>query len=288
MSYDILYGKQFIKVDDNRVIPFVLIGSNNLYEAGNNNKRVREWSNTYAHSEGKRVIVENDTLLANIDKYREQTMERCAENVKEYKDESWAYDDKRWGYHTSVAMYGKHTSTTSFGMYKSFFKNGIKEAMTVEELYDAHVTISLRVSPYYDAKEFEAMNVKVLPTVYIKTTQQLIDTIAEYEAYYAGVKSATLYISESGMEWFMRRKPKRKVDKKETKHIIVKEYYVLKAINTGFYFFRNTKYGYKYSYHAISGKAFHSEAKAKAFHKRMRNKELFTVTKIEDTRSFSI
>ena len=293
MSYDLLYNKQFIKVDDKRVIPFVLIGSNNVYEAGSNNKRVRGWSNTYAHSEGKRLIVENDTILANIDKYREQTMKRCAESVKEYKDDRWAYDDKRWGYHTSVAMYGKHTTTTSFGAYKSFFKNGIKEAMTVEELRNVGVTLSLRVSTYHDKAEFETLNLSVLPTVYFKTTQELIDKIGEYEAYYADAKSASLYISENGMDWFLDKKQRNKrndiiTKRAEKKQVTVNEYYVLKHIENGTCFVKNIRYGYKYSYHAISGKGFYSEAKAEAFHKRMRNKDLFAVTKIEGTRSFSI
>lgn len=288
MSFDILYNRQFIKVDDKRVIPFVLIGSNNLYEAGSNNKRVREWSNIFTYNDGKRVIVENDTLLANIDKYRERTMERCAEQVKEYKDDSWAYDDKRWGYHVGVAMYGKHTSTTTFSAYRSFFKNGIKEAMTIEQLFGVGVRISIRVSPYYDEKEFQADNIMVLPTIVFKTTQELVDTVAEYEAYYKDVKSATLWLSASGMDNYLERKRYQRKRDKVKERVTVNEYYVIKHIENDTYFTKGLKYGYRYSYHAISGKAFHSEAKAKAFHKRMRNKELFAVTKIEDTRTFSI
>jgi hypothetical protein len=289
MSYDILYGKQFIKVDDKRVIPFVLIGSNNCYDL--NNKRARDWYNTYAHNEGRHIIADNDKLLANIDKYREDTMKRCAENVINYNDASWAYDDKRWGYHTSLSMYGKHTATTSFGVYKSFFKTGIKEAMSIEELITAGVSICLKLSPYYDKEEFANKNITALPTVYLKSTQQLIDTVAEYEAYYANVKSATLWLSESGMDRYLdkKRMSKRiaKIKKRaEKKSITVNEYYVL--YNGVGYLIKNTKKGYHYSYQPISGKAFINEKTANAFHKRMRYKESFEVTKIEGTRNFLI
>lgn len=289
MSFDLLYDKQFIKVDDKRVIPFILIGCSNVYD--HNNKRVRDWNNTYAHNEGRHIIADNDKLLANIDKYREDTMKRCAENVINYKDESWAYDDKRWGYHTSLSMYGKHTATTSFGVYKSFFKTGIKEAMSIEELITAGVSISLRVSPYYDKEEFATKNITELPKVYLKSTQQLIDTIAEYEAYYANVKSATLWLSESGMDRYLDKKRMSKriakiKQRAEKKSVTVNEYYVL--YNGVGYLIKNTKKGYQYSYQPISGKAFINEKTANAFHKRMRNKKCFEVTKIEGTRNFSI
>lgn len=287
MSYDILYGRQFIKVDDKRVIPFMLIGSNNCYDL--NNKRARDWNNSYAHTDGRRIIIDNDTLLASIDKYREDTMNRCAQDVTQYNDESWAYDDKRWGYHVALAMYGKHTTGTTFGAYKSFYKTGIKEAMTIEELYEEGVRISIQLTSYYDKKEFEEHFVSVVPTVTFKTTQELIDTIAQYEAYYKGVKSATLWLSESGMDSYLERK--RRLNRlvkqsKEKKRITVNEYYVLSAGNA--YFIRNRKHGYEYCYSAVSAKAFMTEKAANTFHKRMRNKNCFEVVKIEDTRFFSI
>lgn len=291
MSYDILYGKQFIKVDDKRVVPFILIGSNNCYDL--DNKRSRDWNNTYAHSEGRHIIADNDKLLANIDKYREDTMKRSADNVIEYKDDSWAYDDKRWGYHTSVSFYGKHTTGTTFGAYKSFYKNGIKEAMTIEELDAVGVRISLRVSNYVNKAELDANNLSILPTVYFTSSKQLADTIAEYEAYYANVKSATLWLTEVGMSSYMEKKKRirrnAKLEKKaEKKRVTLNEYYVLKQLNGDGYFIKNKKYGYQYTFNPISSKAFPNEKVIKAFHKRMRNKENFEVRKIEDTRTFLI
>jgi hypothetical protein len=48
VSYDIIYGKQFVKLrKTGEVIPMLLSGSNNCYEigvGGRNGRRTRDWS----------------------------------------------------------------------------------------------------------------------------------------------------------------------------------------------------------------------------------------------------
>ncbi len=284
MSYHILYDKQFIKVDGNRVIPFYLGGDNNVYDF--NNKRARDWGNSYAHTD-KSMIVGNKQLLDSIDDYRKQTIERSNDNVKEYKDESWAYDDKRWGYHTSVAMYGKHTTKTTFSAYRNFYKSGIEQALTIEELEEVGVRITMCVSPYVEDKVLQEKGLERKPSVTFTSTQQMIDAITEYEAYYGGV--VILYLHEVGMDWYMIHKKRvrrnAKLEKQtEKKRVTVNEYYVL--YNGVGYFIKNKKDGYIYTFNPISSKAFIDEKTIKAFHKRMRNKENFEVKKIEGTRYF--
>ena len=116
MSYTILYAKQFIKIDETRVIPFILQGDNNVYES--NRKRARDWSNSYAFT--RTIITSNEALLQEIERFKQDTLESCNEYVKQY-DETWAFDEKRFGYHTGIAVGGRHTTKTTFGMFKNFF-----------------------------------------------------------------------------------------------------------------------------------------------------------------------
>jgi len=274
MSYHILYNKQFIKVDANHVIPFYLGGDNNVTVGhGRNEKRARDWGNSFAHTMGN-IIVSNVDLLANIDQYREQTMKRAAEQVEQY-DESWAYDDKRWGYHTSVAIYGNSTRGTSFNAYKAFYANGIKNAMTIEELLERGVTIS--IAPYY-WKEEDILNkgLEIKERVRFSSTEHMVATIKEYTEYYNN-HGVSLYLNECGMNYHMERKKTENLHKKYQRNnqkvsVTVQEYYVLEMLECSGAFLKNTARGMSYSHDYRYGKAFMTEKEVNKFHKNMKNK----------------
>ena len=291
MSYHIFYDKQFIKVDENHVIPFYLGGDNNVtVGSGREEKRARDWSNSYAHTMGN-MIVSNTDLLANIDQYREQTMKRAAEQVLQY-DESWAYDDKAWGYHTSLCMYGHGTRTTSFNAYKSFFKNGIKNALTIEQLREQGVTITMRPYRWEDA-DILGKGLEIKPDVTFSSTEHMVAAIKEYSEYYDN-HGVSLYLTECGMDWFMRQKKhvnrQKKYDRnREKTAITVQEYYVLALVNNEeLAFIKNTARGYKYSYFLSGGKSFINEKVANTFLKRLRNKQNFVVKKVAEPKVFRI
>ena len=289
MSFDIIYNRQFIKVDENQVIPFLEMGSNNCYEAsGNGRKRARDWGSSLFLTNGK-IITNNEDLLKEIDKLEESTKQNCFNNTKQY-GEGWEYDSKRFGYHTGISFYGKSTSSTSFSAFKSYHKNGIKEAMTIEELLEYDIKISLNVYRWVD-KDITDKGLEIKPNVTFTSTQHMIDTINEYESYYGN--KVTLYLRCNG-GWLIERMKKTKnrnkvVNRKEKKSVEVNEYFILRNENGG-YFVRNTARGYKYSYFASSSsvKSFMSEKQAESFKKKMRNGDLFVIEKRECSYVFNV
>ena len=198
MSYTILYAKQFIKVDDENVIPFMLMGDNNVYEG---TKRARDWQRT--HFFGKKLVVSKKTIEDTIDNLRTESIERCNEYVEEY-DDTWAYDDSRFGYHVGIAISGKHTSKTTFKMFKNFYMNGVKNAKTIEELAKLGCSIAIRVS-HWDAEKIKKEGLEIKPTVAFTSTQHMIDTIREYEEYYKEI-NVNLYLDQYGISRIVKTK----------------------------------------------------------------------------------
>jgi len=215
LSYSILYDKQFIKLGDNLFIPMVQCGDNNVYEAaGSGRKRARSWSNDSWIANGKTICSRED-IENRVNEIRNDAVKRCEEYVKEY-DESWAYEDKRFGYHTGIAIYGKHTSKTTFGNFKGFYMSGCDGALTVEELLKYSVNVCIRL-PYYCKEEIEKKGLECKQNVYPKTTEELLNTIKEWDEYYGN--EITYYIDfgyRLGIKKYKKRKVKNKTTKRKT------------------------------------------------------------------------
>jgi hypothetical protein len=284
MSYEIFYNKQFIKVDDNRVIPMVEMGSNNCYEAsGGNARRARDWHNSTAFNKDCNVITTNADLLAEIEKWQADKFK--GQYVSEGEEPSTEAEfNKRFGYHTLLAMYGKHTTTTSYGMFLGFFKAGIANAKTIEELAEKGIIFYLTVLNYCEDKATEK-GLEIKDRVAFTSTEQMIAAIAEYEDYYRGtgvgyyISTRTGYAIES-MQRQDRRAKKAALPKKEP--IEVSEYYALKCLTTTGYFIKQSRRKYRYAFTPSGGKKFASEKEAIRYHKRMKNNGLFAVEKIAE------
>lgn len=249
MSYTILYAKQFIKIDENHVIPFILQGDNNVYET--DRKRARDWGNSYAFT--KTMITSNEALMQEIERFKLDTIERCDEYVKQY-DDTWAFDEKRFGYHTGIAIGGNHTTKTTFGMFKNFYANGIKDAKTIEELRELNCSIGMRVYRWRK-EDITSKGLEIKPDVMFMTTEDAVNKIKEYEDYYAG-HNIYLYLFAYGMDRAIAILKKPKQPKQKVK---VDQYF---RIDTPFgYFLKNSKYGFNYS--AWNAKPFRTEKDAK-------------------------
>ncbi|MFG6378283.1 MAG: hypothetical protein K1W19_08220 [Lachnospiraceae bacterium] len=109
MSYEIVYNKQFLKIDGN-IIPLALCGSSNCYESLPNGRqrREREWNAIYIGGSNKTIAVTEAEIMERIKSYCDggEYQEHFIQNGK------WV-DDK--------------------GLIR-FFQNGIKNAKTIEEL----------------------------------------------------------------------------------------------------------------------------------------------------------
>lgn len=249
MSYTILYAKQFIKIDENNVIPFILQGDNNVYES--DRKRAKDWGNSYMFN--KNIITSNEALMQEIERLKLDTIERCDDYVKQY-DETWAYDEKRFGYHTGIAIGGNHTTKTTFGMFKNFYANGIKDAKTIEELRELNCSIGMKVYRWKDS-DITDKGIEIKTDVMFTSTEQAVEKIKEYEEYYKG-HNVYLFLFSYGMDRAIAKlkKPKQPKQKEKVDHYF--------RIDTPFgYFLKNTKNGFRYG--TWSAKPFRTEKDAK-------------------------
>ena len=282
MSYEIFYNKQFIKVDDQRVVPMIEIGSNNCYEAsGGNAKRARDWHNSTAFNKDCNVITTNADLLAELEKWRVSTFESAY--VREGEEPvTEAEFNKRFGWYAGLAMYGKHTTSTSYGMLLGFFKLGIKNAKTVEELAEKGVIFYLTVSSYCEDTAYKK-GLEIKDRVAFTSTEQMIAAIADYENYYRGTGVGYYISTYSGYEIERMQKAERRAKKSalpEKKLIDVSEYYALKCLTVTGYFIKQSRRKFRYAFTPDGGKKFLSEKEATKYHKRMKNNDMFVVEKI--------
>jgi len=280
MSYEIIYNRAFIKVDDNKVICVLKMGSNNCYEPtynSNKMRRARSWSNDCFVSNYKDGFVKTTEEITNkIDEFRQERIERANENVKQYGD-SWAYDDKSWGYHTAITLYGKSTKGTSFAMFKNYYLNGIKTAKTIEEYKALGITFNIHVYCFNRKEEFEDKGIEYKEHVYFETTEQMLAAINEFSDYYNQHNKA-FYIGCNLTDYSEKRLKEKRVKKPtEIKHL--KEVWTLISVENNGYFIKQLKYGYQYCYSINSAKKFLNEKAANTFHKKMKNKEKFNVVK---------
>lgn len=282
MSYEIFYNKQFIKVDDQRVVPMIEMGSNNCYEAsGRGAKRARDWHNSTAFNKDCNIITTNEDLLSEIEKWRAASFE--SQYVSEGEEPvTEAEFNKRFGWYASLAKYGKHTTTTSYGMFLGFFKKGIENAKTIEELAEQGIHFYIRVSMYSETTAAEK-GLEVKKMVEFTSTEQMIATIADFENYYRGT-GVGYYISTRSVFEIERMQKAEKRAQKATlpkKRLIdVSEYYALKCLTVTGYFIKQSRRRFRYAFTAEGGKKFISEIEANKYHKRMKNNDMFVVEKI--------
>lgn len=283
MSYSILYNKLFVKVTDETYIPMIQSGDNNVYES--DRKRARSWWNQ-RYVTGGPIWASAETILSTIDRIRE---ERIASN-KRYIEQNLLedgdqFDDKRFGWHEGIAIYGKGTTGTTFGMYRNFYKSGIERALTVEQLLEKG--IQLRMKLYcYRPEDVTDKGKEIKPDVTFTSTEHLVSTVNEWTDYYGEMSDRiTLWYWD---DWNIKNltKSQSRKTKRERTYVQSKSFWVLKA-PTG-YFVKNLKHGYKYSFTATGGKLFPDQSKAATFKKRMKNGEMFEVEPHESRYPISV
>jgi len=136
MSYEIIYDKQFVKVNDKTFIPMILAGSNNCYEWSPSGKerRARSWWN-FSYLLGGKLAGSLEGMLKIQENYREGLLERHGEE----------YDDNSFGYYSSLSINGGGCNAT-YGQYTGISKTGCAKALTVEQLANEYVHLHISTS----------------------------------------------------------------------------------------------------------------------------------------------
>lgn len=248
MCYSIIYGAQFLKADKNGetvYFPIVLIGDNNVYDWSGNGRqrRARSFTNL-THYTGGKPFATAETILNSVDQTRIQIIDRNKEDQKNYDNLISVYSDSSYGWFASISLYGKHTSNTSFNNFRNVFVKGIKNALTIEELLNAGIRISIATS-YYSTKKLNELGLDQFE-IYPKTTQELLQTIAEKEKYLAG-SGIGFYVTLRGNEEILKDLKPKKAPKAPKQQKEVNEYFVI-LFENGYYFNKLTSRKLHFTY----------------------------------------
>ena len=193
MSYTILYDSAFVRLKNNTILPFVLAGCNNVWEA-NSKRRARDWQMWLPFAGGSKVIKEDyiETMLSD---WRQSVIDRNNKWVEEYKDNGgWdVYSDKRFGYFDGVSVYGKSTHTTTWGNVVGFFERGVKNAISFDQFLSIS-SIRLRVSTWEKKVNDLGLEYEV---VYVKDEKHFLSELERFNLVY-GLNKISWYIEPGG------------------------------------------------------------------------------------------
>lgn len=282
MSYSIVYDKCFIKVG-NKVAPMILSGDNNVYEASNR-RRARDWGIPTYYTGNSRMI-DKDELIKRIETEIEKTVEDNKIDKYDNDRERTPEEIKNsFGYFTALAVGGRGTSGTTASMYLNFFKNGIKNAKTIEELKEGGISIEIKDSRWnlYGGKKYSVEPPKVkIPT----TTEEFESYLKEWiewentaravseDGEESSVGFFVSFTSDYNVERFLKNMRKSNRKPKEKKRIEVDKYFVLS--NSKGYLVKYTRNGYRYSSWSSSAKAFINRKHAESYLNQLKSKRKY-------------
>jgi hypothetical protein len=293
LSYEIIYGKQFIKLRRTReVIPMFLAGSNNCYDLPTynhrNGRRARDWSNDrYYHRKGK-ISEKPEIILKNVD----------AELRRRIRDRSFPDEDKpadvrnRFGYFASIALSGRGTRGTSFNAYRSQYSNGIKAALTIEELDQ------LGVNLYFLTVTFGDQPTNGIPaSVDLKTEAQYFEELKKWRAWQNG-NGKNFYLgfhplsTDTVLDRLRRPgREARRQARREKAPVEQDHYFVLTDGYNNLV--RYTRRGYRYSFSKSGGKWFMTEIAAETYRQQLLKRQaykadIWKVERIEGKATFLV
>jgi hypothetical protein len=230
----------------------ILTGSNNCYEVGyrGREKRERNWySLSYYTRSHNEFYAPADVILQKIEDEKNEKLKELEDAESFVSKQGYTSDGilENYGSHLSIKL---TSARSTYKNYYNFFKNGIKNAKTIEELNA--VGINLRFSLYFGSKEAPE-TIKQPETVNIHSELQFYTQYKELLQYkYECSKldkncEPSIFLTFSGhyenVEYNMKKLALQKLPR-EKKLIEVEQYFVLE--NQSGYLVRYTRFGFKY------------------------------------------
>lgn len=165
----------FLKVKENMYIPIYEGGDSNVWEC-DSQRRSRDWYNSYYKGMEDVYCSESDLfkILHNI---REKLIER-------YQEPDDTYSDKHFGYYNSVSVNGKKPIATSWNDFLNFFKKGIRNAVTFEDLKELRLSVKVE---YYDLNNYRDF-------FYLRSEEEFLNMIDSLKG-----KTKNLWVSYSSV-----------------------------------------------------------------------------------------
>ena len=251
MSYEIIYGKQFVKLRrTGEVIPLLLMGSNNCFDIGRNGgsgRRARSWSDLRYHNRKGKISDKPEIILASVD----AELRRCIRDRSHPKEDKPKDVENRFGYFASIAISGRGTRGTSFNAYRSQFSTGIRQALTIEEL------AKLGVHLYFHSSSWKPEDTAGEPhSIDLKTEAEYFAELKKWRGWQNG-NGRSFWLSfhpHSDEEVLRRLRASRRKPPREKTRIEQGHYFVLTDGHCGLR--KYVRHGYRYSYNKENGKRF--------------------------------
>ena len=249
MSYEIVYNKQFLKIDE-KIIPLVLHGSSNCYEPLPNGRQRRErnWSPLYIGGSNKQIAATEADIMKEIEsgcdggEYQEHFM----------KNGKWVNDK---------------------GLIR-FFQNGIKNAKTIEELKEDYFFMGMHgyldIWNKWDNTIENRVEINSSDDLrkFLDAVQERIDNRAEKEEIYICLQ----YYNE---KFELKVKPERKAKERLT------DYFAIKVGNYDNYLVKQTSRRIKYTSLCELTKQFKTEKEANKYVEKLIEKGFTSVFSVE-------
>lgn len=264
MSIEIFYDKQFIKLSDGRIFPFVLSGSSNCFDV--DGRRDRSWT-IFTGMFGSDLAYTPEKIMQVVDDYIDKVVKRAVESKYGDTTEEKARENFFW--HAGAQMSGK----SSAKQFRNIYKYGIKRALSIEEL--SFMGLHFGTDTYYRKYDIDPPEQKD-----ITTEKEFFDEWGKWKEW---KNQATVLERDNEEPYFFITMSnanhrdevayKRLIDsrkkfhsKKEKKEVTFDKYFVLKK---GYkYFVRKLKWGYKYSPYRSVAKKFTSESQVHRYLKK--------------------
>ena len=264
MSYEIIYNKQFVRLRrTGEVIPMLLAGSNNCFEVGRGGRsgqRSRDWSNDSFYNRKGKISDKPEAIMGKVDAELPRRIR------KRYDKEDKPADIRaRFGYYAGVAVGGGHCGDTSWDKYRGVYANGIKNALSIEELSE------LGIHLYFHTVWFDEKPEGMPAEVPIKTECQYFEELKRWRAWQNSngkSKSFWLGFSPRNTDVVLERlrAPKRKPPRERTP-IEQDHYFVL--VNDRGALLKYTSRGYQYAWSRGGGKQFRTEQAAERYRQQL-------------------
>lgn len=173
MGYDTIQMRAFVKLDEKRVIPFVQSTDSNLYDFQDKNVK-----STWVYQLNSNKFISESDIVPFLDGLVKNALE------SKYNDKTENEIKESLGWYS--VFYTKTSRESSYKQMYNFFKNGIKESVTLEDI--------IRESSIYATLENKT-------NVFFNSTKDLIEFIDNTtDSYYlnlTNIEGARFIINEN-------------------------------------------------------------------------------------------
>ncbi len=199
MSYEILYDRLTVKVDNNRFLSLVISGSNNCYEItrSGGERRERNWCENFLIGNSLKERFQpmtKQTFEKYLDDFYKSYVDEVRHDIDDYpnseeKAKEIAYN--RIGYYSGISIYGKPDA--NFGTLKRWFKNSFKKAVTPNQLAEARHPLLLSVQKYSRDNGYETVYSQEL------SNDNILTELEKLQHYEYAKENLTVYIRPKGI-----------------------------------------------------------------------------------------